>query len=91
MECGVTARSARSIKENPARQRLILSEIQCRDPGQPLRQPLPRQHSAGFVFEVKVVMGLSPVIAGEAPRLLTHSSINTARATEQTCIRGDTS
>jgi len=39
--------------------------VQPADPGQPLRQPLPRQQPARVVFDLEIVMGLSPVITDE--------------------------
>jgi hypothetical protein len=39
--------------------------VKQRDPGQTLRQPLPDQQPPGFVFDLNVVMGLSPIVADE--------------------------
>jgi hypothetical protein len=58
--------------------------MQRRDPGQSLRQPLPDQHRAGIVFDLDVVMGLSPVIADEQqPSLLAHDQHRSSL--EKTC------
>jgi len=39
--------------------------VQPRDPGDPLRQPRPRQHLALLVLQLDVVMIFRPVIADE--------------------------
>ena len=50
--------------------------MQRGDPGQPLRQPPPRQHPAGIVLDLDVVMGLSPVVADEQHRASSSRLIN---------------
>ena len=42
--------------------------VQHRDPGQPLRQPTPGQHPAGLVFDLNVMVGLSPIVANKQHR-----------------------
>jgi hypothetical protein len=42
--------------------------MQHRDANQPLRQPPPHQHSAGLVFDLNVMLGLSPIVANKQHR-----------------------
>ena len=42
--------------------------VQRRDPGQALRQPASGQHPARLVFDLDVVVGLSPIVANEQHR-----------------------
>jgi hypothetical protein len=42
--------------------------VKQRDPGQTLRQPLPGQHPARFVFDLDVMVGLSPIVANKQHR-----------------------
>jgi hypothetical protein len=57
--------------------------MQGRNPGQPLRQS-PGQHPARLVFDLNVMVGLSPIVANKqhrAPRVM----INKPRTAERTC------
>ena len=58
--------------------------VKQRYPNQSLRQPLPDQQPPGFVFDLDVVLGLSPIVADEQ-HPLSSLMINTARAMERTC------
>ena len=58
--------------------------MQRRDTRQALRQPPPSQHLPGVVFDLDVVMGLSPVIADEQ-QPASSLVINTVRACEKAC------
>ena len=42
--------------------------MQGRDPGQPLRQPPAGQHPARLVFDLDVMVGLSPIVANKQHR-----------------------
>src|SRR4029434_1455823 len=58
--------------------------VKQRDPGQTLRQPLPDQQPPGFVFDLNVVMGLSPIVADEQ-HPVSSLMITMNQATENTC------
>jgi len=42
--------------------------VQRRNPRQPLRQPAAGQHPARIVFDLDVVVGLSPIVANKQHR-----------------------
>jgi len=60
--------------------------MQGRDPGQPFRQSAAGQHSSRIVFDLDVMVGLSPIVANKQHRApsLTYL-INQARTAEKTC------
>ena len=60
--------------------------MQHRDASQALRQSASGQHPARFVFDLDVMVGLSPIVANQQHRApsLTYL-INQARTAEKTC------
>src|SRR6187200_2138749 len=60
--------------------------MQHRDPGQPFRQPTAGQHSTSLVFDLDVMVDLSPIVPNKqhpAPSLTLL--INKPRTAERTC------
>ena len=60
--------------------------MQGRDPDQALRQPAAGQHPARFVFDLDVMVGLSPIVANKQHRAPSLTLlINMPRTAERTC------
>src|SRR4029450_3824149 len=58
--------------------------VKQRDPGQTLSQPLPDQQPPSFVFDLNIVMGLSPIVADEQYPV-SSLMITMNQATEKAC------